>query len=251
MVFIVTKIKEIFKKQSSQSNDSYIIEKLLKWHPTIPKSFIEFGFHAWEFNCVELAKNDEWEGLLIDTNPHHVRVAKILYHKNIKVINHWLNLEKLLPIYEFADKRKIGILSIDVDGNDFWFLDKLIDLKPAIVICEYNASFGLKMLSIPYDADFERGKKHNVEYSGASITAISHFMEKMNYSLMEISSLGNNGFFLRNDLLVESDIPLDPKYSLRECFFSKSSERHLDFWEKVKDLDYINIQDYLKNLKIN
>ena len=59
LVFIVTKIKEIYKKHASQSNDSFILQKLLKWHPTIPKSFIEFGFHAWEFNCIELAKNKD------------------------------------------------------------------------------------------------------------------------------------------------------------------------------------------------
>ena len=38
----------------------------------------------------------------------------------------------------------LGILSIDVDGNDYWFLEALIGIQPAIICVEYNASFGLE-----------------------------------------------------------------------------------------------------------
>ncbi len=58
---------------------------------------------------------------------------------------------------------------------------------------------------------------------------------------MEISSLGNNAFYLRNDLLVDADIPLDPTYLYRESFFNNSEKRYLEYWEEIKDMDYVEI----------
>ena len=37
---------------------------------------------------------------------------------------------------------KLGVLSVDIDGNDYWILKKLlIHFKPEIICVEYNASF--------------------------------------------------------------------------------------------------------------
>jgi hypothetical protein len=72
----------------------------------------------------------------------------------------WLTLDNLDFILEYSRKQKLGILSIDVDGNDFWFLEKLITINPAIIIIEFNVSFVLRHISLPYDAFFDRKKKH-------------------------------------------------------------------------------------------
>ena len=242
-IFLLTKVRKTFRSLNSQSNESEILEKLLKWHPSIPKNFIEFGFGAWEFNCIKLAQEEHWEGLLIDGNNYQVRMSNFIFHNKIKAIKYWLTLENLNPIVDFAKNKKIGILSVDIDGNDFWFLRKLVKLKPALIIAEYNSSFGLKMISVPYDPNFDRTKNSSSNlYYGASITAISFLLEKNNYSLIEISSLGNNLFFLRNDLLNPSDIPLSAANCFREQFISKHT-RHLDHFEIMKDQDFIEINE--------
>jgi len=245
LVFLLTKFKRVYKRQSSQSNEAEIINKLIAWHPSIPKNFIEFGFGAWEFNCIRLANDPTWEGLLLDGNDYQVQMANIIFQGKIKALNYWLTLENLNPIYKFAENKDLGILSIDIDGNDFWFLKKLVKLKPALIISEYNSSLGLRMISVPYDPDFDRTKKHESNlYYGASITAISYLLEKNNYSLIEVSNLGNNVFFLRNDLLNKSDIPLKADKSFREQFISKES-RHLDQFEDMKDCNFIEINDQI------
>ena len=81
LVFLLTKFKRVYKRQSSQSNEAEISEKPLKWHPSIPKNFIEFGFGACEFNCIKVAQGGHWEGLLLDGNNYQVRMANFIFHK--------------------------------------------------------------------------------------------------------------------------------------------------------------------------
>ena len=243
-IFLLTKIRKIYKKVDSQSNEAEILKKLLAWHPSIPKNFIEFGFGAWEFNCIKLAKEKSWEGLLIDGDDYQVKMAKNIFCNKIKILKRWLTLENLDPIYEFAKNKNLGILSIDIDGNDFWLLKKLVDLKPAIIIAEYNSKFGQKSISVPYEVNFDRTKKHyDCAYYGASLNAISLLLKKHNYCLIEISSLGNNAFYLRNDLLEESDMPLVPQYSFKEGFFQNSQKRYLEYWREIKDMKFVEINE--------
>ncbi len=54
--------------------------------------------------------------------------------------------------------KDLGVLSIDIDGNDFWFLKKLVKLKSAIIVIEYNSKFSQIMISLPYEKDFDRTK---------------------------------------------------------------------------------------------
>jgi hypothetical protein len=154
-IFLLTNLRKIYRNINSQSNEAEILDKLLKWHPSIPKNFIEFGFSPWEFNCIKLAKEESWAGLLIDGDSYQVKTAKNIYRKQIKILQSWLTLDNLSPIYEFAKNKDLGILSIDIDGNDFWFLKKLVPLKPAIIVAEYNCYFGQRSITVPYDENFE------------------------------------------------------------------------------------------------
>jgi hypothetical protein len=103
-------------RAKGQSNEARIIDRL---SADAPKTFVEFGFHPIEFNCISLSRRKDWEGLLIDGNARQVDDARALYPDRIKMVQSFLTLENLDFIKSaFA---KIGILSIDVDGNDYWF----------------------------------------------------------------------------------------------------------------------------------
>ena len=87
------------------------------------KTFTEFGFHPIEFNCIELARRPDWSGLLIDGTTRQVEDARALWPSRIELVQKFLTLDNL----DFIRKKfpKVGVLSIDVDGNDFWFLKAL------------------------------------------------------------------------------------------------------------------------------
>lgn len=237
--FIVLK-NALNKREWSQSNEAQIIDRLVSRFD-VPKSFIEFGFSGWEFNCIKIAK--EWEGLLIDGDAYNTTIAKQIFPKAIVAKQMWLTLDTLDFILDYSKSRKLGILSIDVDGNDYWFLEKLITINPAIIIVEFNVSFGLLPISVPYDSAFDRTKKHESwEYYGASLTAMHHLCRQHGYSLIEISRNGVNAFFVRNDLLTSGDRELTPKEGYREKSYPDGSiAPTTQFWETIKHLPYVDV----------
>ena len=127
---------------SGQSDESDIILDLVAAE-SAPLTFVEFGFHPTEFNCIAL--RDKASGLLIDGDHTTVKLAKSLLPENVAVVHRFLTLDNLDFIRTKFEK--IGVLSIDVDGNDYWFLKALIEVDPSVISVEYNASFGLRSLS--------------------------------------------------------------------------------------------------------
>jgi len=110
------------------------------------------------------------------------------------------NINRLISDAGFSGPA--GILSVDVDGNDYWIWQAIDCIAPAIVICEYNSLLGdTRPLVVPYDPDFERLKAHpSGLYFGASIAALWHLAAAKGYSFVGTNSNGINAFFVRDDL---------------------------------------------------
>jgi hypothetical protein len=231
-------VKKQFVDPQAQNDETQIIRRLLQRFD-VPRAFIEFGFSGWEFNCASLI--GEWEGLLIDGNSYNVKIANIVCPSKITAKWSWLTLETMDFVCDYAKSRDVGILSIDVDGNDYWFLEKIIGTKPSIIIVEYNSSFGLRPITVPYDPYFDRTKKHDSwTYFGASLSALNHLANQNGYSLIEVSNSGVNAFFVRRDLLTIDDYELKPESAFREKYFSDGT-RPSQQWEKISHLPYVDV----------
>jgi len=238
LIFPLIKLKSLFYKYSSQSNEQEILCRLAAKYK-LTKNFIEFGFSGWEFNTILLAKT--WDGFLADSDPYNVLIAKTLFKKNITAETHWLTLENLYIFKEWLGNKKLGILSIDVDGNDFWFLESLISLNPEVVSVEYNPSFKLHPITVPYDKDFDRTKKHpDWIYYGMSLEAAHRFLSVKNYSLVEISSNCVNAFFVRNDLIQNSADIIFPHIKHLDYKWPQGFSTDLN-WKKVSNYEFIEI----------
>src|SRR5579871_3025183 len=197
-----------------------------------PKTFVEFGFDPTEFNCICLAKDPTWSGLLIDGSTRKVEDARRLFHPGIRAQSTFLTLDNLDIVRQAFPK--IGVLSIDVDGNDYWFLKALIDLEPSLIVVEYNASFGIAPITVPYDPTFDRHAKHpRAWYHGASLTALAKLCAAHGYGLAAISDGGLNALFTR-------DGKLDPTEAwkpsaLRQKF---SGASHNEQWASLKHMPF-------------
>lgn len=212
-----------------QSNESEIIDRLAR---NAPRTFVEFGFHPIEFNCAWLAKNKDWRGLLVDGSPRQVEDARALLPNRIRIIEQFLTLDNLDFIKQaFAE---IGVLSIDVDGNDYWLLKELIATEPSLICVEYNSTLGLAPITVPYDPAFDRHAKHpRAWYHGASITALAKLCSGYGYGLAAVSELGTNAFFTRDGTL--SPCKEWRPNSLRLKY---SGVSHDDQWESVKHMAF-------------
>src|SRR2546426_1077469 len=96
----------------------------------------------------------------------------------------------------------VGLLSIDIDGNDYWVWEAINIISPCIVICEYNSVFGSRhAISVPYDQKFHRTRAHYSNlYFGASLPALCVLAERKGYDFVGANSAGVNAFFVRKDL---------------------------------------------------
>lgn len=220
-------------RAAGQSDESNIIARLSAGGT---KTFIEFGFHPIEFNCIDLARSSEWRGLLIDGNTRQVADANWLFPDRISIVRRFLTLDNL----EFIKNAfpEVGVLSIDVDGNDYWFLKELITSKPQLICVEYNSSFGLESVTVPYSDSFDRHDHHQRGwYHGASLTALAKLCGSFGYGLAAVSSNGINAFFSQTGTL-------DPASAWRA-----NSERerlsggigHELQWQAVKDLPLLAV----------
>ncbi len=235
--FILT--KKLFTSPKSQFDEEININRIIRTRK-IHKRFIEFGFSGWEFNCAHLMKLG-WGGLLIDADSYNTRIGDAIFPRGIQVLNRWLDVDNLTEILNYGKEYPLGILSIDVDGNDYFFFRELISIKPQIIIVEYNSSFGLRPITVNYSSDFDRFKKHESGlYYGASLAAFNKIAVMHNYSLFDVSSSGVNAYFIRNDMLTSEDVIRSPDSSFREKVFP-GGERPSDQWNKIKNLEYVEV----------
>lgn len=225
----------------SQSNEGEILARLAR-QTGAPATFVEFGFHWREFNCIGLIR--EFSGLLIDGNERNVSLARRLFPESIRVEACFLTLDNIGLIEQHFVGRPLGILSIDVDGNDYWFLQRLLPLRPAIVVVEYNASFLLERITVPYKPDFDRHKEHpSGLYCGASLTAVTEACRRHGYGLVAVSESGANAFFVRGDLLGPDLRPLAPEAAYRECALTNmwNGSSALEQWKIIRHLEFVAI----------
>jgi hypothetical protein len=140
---------------------------------------------------------------------------------------------------------EVGILSVDIDGNDYWVWETITVLNPHIVIAEYNSAFGdIFPITVPYKEDFVRNKAHYSNlYYGSSISALTHLANKKGYTLLGTNSAGSNAFYVRNDLFhkykdkIKDSSPTPSRF--RE---SRSENGKLTF---ISDLERTNIIKHL------
>ena len=195
-------------KVFSQWGEDGIIQYLINNINIEREVFIEFGVENYtESNTRFLLMNNNWSGLVIDgseDNINYIKQDDIYWRYNLKAECSFITAENINDIFKKNGVTgKVGILSIDIDGNDYWVWKSINTINPAIVICEYNHRFGKEdAVTVPYDPKFVRSEKHysNIYY-GASIKAFVSIAKEKGYSLVAGNSNGNNIFFVRNDLL--------------------------------------------------
>lgn len=208
-----TEIKNLYDaeyKVFSQWGEDGIIQYLINNIPISNKLFVEFGVENYkESNTRFLLVNNNWSGLVIDGNKENIDYIKqdtIYWRYNIKAENAFVTKENINKILiKNGIGGQIGLLSIDIDGNDYWIWEAIDVIEPDIVIIEYNHRFGYeKAVTIPYQDDFVRSAAHaSMIYYGASLKALCLLGKKKGYAFVGCNSAGNDAFFVKEDIKPE------------------------------------------------
>lgn len=208
----------------SQFGEDGIIQYLIRRIPQIIPVFIEFGVESYaEANTRFLLRHNNWKGLIIDgsrENMEIVRTSDLYWRHDLMALDAFITRENINQLFrENGFSGEIGLLSIDIDGNDYWIWEEISEVSPAIVVAEYNSYFGPdRAISIPYQSDFYRTKSHFSNlYFGASLAALHHLATKKGYALLGCNKAGNNAFFVRSDSMSLVGLPgLSPQEAFVE-----------------------------------
>ena len=167
-----------------------------------------------ECMATNLILHHGWTGFLWDGNKDNVRRGRQFFAEHPASFLHppsfrcdWLTRENINSVLASSGLNgDIDLLSLDVDGNDLWLWDAIIQVKPRVVIVEsQNAIPSNRSLTIPYDPSFYawNRKPEEVYFFGASALALVKIGKQKGYRLVGAHRHGFNLVFLRNDVDAE------------------------------------------------
>lgn len=212
--------------------------------------FVEIGVQNYtEANTRFLLENDFWQGVILDACLPDIKQihASDFYWRNHLYAKHvFLTKDNVNDELEALQlPKEIGLLSIDIDGNDYWLLDQIQCLNPAIVIVEYNSFFGDEAaITIPYREKFIWQEHHPASYFGASLAAFCHLLEKRGYELVGGTSAGNNAFFVSKAINQGRLRPVSCAEAYRKAVFNSIPVNTFDkFNAQLECLKYQQVVD--------
>jgi hypothetical protein len=244
---------QVYSQWGEDGLIQYLIDRVAIERPI----FVEFGVEKYsESNTRFLLVNNNWSGLVIDGSEENIQYIKndpIYWRHNLKAECAFIDKDNINSlIQKNGISGDIGLLSVDIDGNDYWVWDAINVVHPRIVVCEYNSLWGGKeAVTTPYDKDFFRTSAHCSNlYYGASITAFTELADSKGYSLVGSNKAGNNIFFVRNDLLQNLTV-VTPQQAWVESKFRESRDKFgqltlLSFSDRlaeVADMPVVNLHD--------
>jgi hypothetical protein len=217
--------------------------------------FVEFGVENYlESNTRFLLQSDYWRGMIIDGNKENmefVRQNDLYWRNDLTAVAAWINRDNINDLIGSAGfKDNIGILSIDIDGNDYWVWEKINIINPVIVVVEWNGIFGARhAVTIPYESEFHRFDAHySGLYYGASMRAFEILACRKGYSMVGTTRIGNNLFFVRNDRLGKlQPRTTDEVYVVPRFRDSRNAEGKLNFlsgslrYDEIKGLPVVDL----------
>ena len=240
-------LSEVEFQVYSQWGEDGIIDWLVNKFPEIPKSFLEIGTENYkESNTRFLLVNKNWDGFIIEADKNSVKDIKsqrVYWKHNLTIENQFVDQNNINTIIKRINiPKKLGLLSLDIDGIDYWVLKKLSVLEPSIVICEYNSLFGQKKaITVPYKKNYIRSNEHysNLFY-GASIKAFIDLLKKRNYFFIGTNSAGNNAFFVNQNIWKKAKkLIYEKKIFISKFRESRNLKGELTFLNKKKSLEMI------------
>ena len=227
-------VQEASRDLFTYHGEDGIIAWLLSRLKSVPPVFVDLGSgDCIKSNCASLAVHAGWTGCFIDSDDQQLSIGKAFYGrmKNANQLFSFIR-EKITPfninelIKDAGISAQTGLLSIDIDGNDYWIWKAIHHIRPRIVVIEAKVEFGPGNYIVPY-GDFNH-HSGDQRYNGASVEALRRLGKDKGYKLVAANKQGYNLFFVQEQENIQEmsveEILSDPEtkasfYS--EDFFSE------------------------------
>jgi hypothetical protein len=199
-------------------------------------------------NSANLIVHHGFTGLLIDGDPAEVESCRRFYtgHPETKVLPPKLvsvmvdaeNVNRVLEGNGFTGE--VDLLSIDIDGMDYWIWKAIEVIRPRVVLVEYQDILGPeRSWTVPYKRDFRvrdcEVNRRDFNYCGASLRAFVGLGRQKGYRLVGCNRGGWNAFFVKAGL-GEACLPeVPPEICLRSEWNRMGMENRFPL---VKDMPW-------------
>lgn len=208
----------------SQNGEDGVLNAILAAIGDSNKYFVEFGVSdGWSCNSRLLAEIFDWHGLFIEVDPNCYAALKQRYCNSAKVRCEDVavtpaNINKLFEA--FGVPEKFGVLSIDIDGQDYWVWNALDGkYQPDVIIMEFNSALGM---SVPVVEKEGAQSSQITETWGASLAAMEGLANAKGYNLVHLEMAGVNAFFVKERIIKDKGLIFhgivdnrSPNYGLR------------------------------------
>ena len=189
------------KQIRSQNGEDGILVEIFSRLKVRRGFFVEFGVQdGAQCNAAHLALDRQWSGVMIEGNDDYAPALKQRYEGTAtRVVPAFVTAENIAGIFQEAGvPHDFDLLSIDIDGNDYWVWRALHAYRPKVVVIEYNA------VHAPPERWVMRYDPAHVwdgsTYYGASLASLAALGDSKGYALLCTDIRGVNAFFVRREL---------------------------------------------------
>lgn len=188
----------------SQADEDGIIREIFRRIGGGGGTFLEIGAgNGLENNSLFLL-NQGWRGAWIEGSARKAFAAKkkfaaAIAEGRLRVEKHFVTAANINEaVAKLAPNGDVDLLSIDLDGNDYYILDAIRSISPRVIVAEYNPKFPADIVWVmKYN---ETHKWDSTDYFGASLKALELLLTSRGYSLVGCNIIGSNAFFVRLEL---------------------------------------------------
>ena len=189
----------------SKCGEDGIIAEIFKRIGSTNQVFVEFGVEdGLENNTAHLLLKN-WTGYWIEADRKCVKSIKQTYSaliskKKLSVKHAFVDAENIETILkELGIPQEFDLLSIDIDGNDYWVWKAIKSYHPRVVVIEYN---GLLRPDTKWVMKYNPEHRWNgTSYFGASLKSLEILASEKGYKLVGCNFTGANAFFVGEDLV--------------------------------------------------
>jgi hypothetical protein len=187
----------------SQNDEDGILQEILRRLGITQGTFVEFGVQDGLQTNTRLLLYRGWRGLWIEADRAAYRTMQRTFAGEIaegrlQLTEAFITADNISGLIQSAQLGELDLLSIDVDGNDYWIW-KALALEPRVVVIEYNAKF---RPPIKWVMEYNPSHRWNyTDYHGASLESLSALGRQKGYTLVGCCLAGVNAFFVRDDLV--------------------------------------------------
>jgi len=198
-------LRDVGFRKYSQFEEDGILLYIFSMIPPINRTCVEIcAGNGRECNTANLIINHGWWGHLFDGSEQNVKDGEAFFSQNKdtflyppRLSKAWITAENVNDqIAESGARGPIDLLSLDIDGMDYWVWKAITVIEPQVVVCEtHNPIPPDRALTVPYDSAFIFESEN---YRGASLAAMCKVGREKGYRLIGTHRFGFNAFFMRN-----------------------------------------------------